>query len=193
MGSIGSKAVLWDPMGSKTILWGQTSSYGVRAHPMGSKVTHEVKGHPMGGQRPSYGGQRSPYELYGVRHHPMGSIGSKTVLWGQSPSYRVRAQSMGSEVTHGVKGHPMGGQRLSNGGQRSPYGVNSVKGRPMGFIGSKAVLWGQTSSYGVKAHPMGSEVTHEDKGHPMGGQRPSYGVRGHPMGSMGSDIILWDL
>ena len=91
---------------------------------------------------------------------------------------------MGSEVTHEVKGHPMRGQR-------SPYGLNSVKGRPMGSygvkdrsMGSKLNLWGQTSPNGVKAHPMGSEVTHEVKGHPIGGQRPSYG---------GSKVTLWSL
>ena len=95
-------------MGSKLNLWGQSSIYGVKAHPMGSKVTHEVKGHPMGGQRSSNGGQRSPY---GVLYHPMGSIGSNAVLWGQTPFYGVKRHPMGSEVTHGVKGHPMGGQR----------------------------------------------------------------------------------
>ena len=53
-------------------------------------------------------------------------------------------------------------------------------------MGSKLNLWGQTPFYGVKRHPMGSEVTHEVKGHPMGG------VKGHPMGSIGSKAVLWD-
>ena len=65
MGSMASKITLWDPMGSNAVLWGQSPSYRVRGPSMGSEVTHEVKGHPMGG----------------VKGHSMGSIGSKAVLW----------------------------------------------------------------------------------------------------------------
>ena len=62
MGSMGSDITLWDPMGSNAVLWGQSPSYGVKAHPMGSEVTlWGVKGHPMG-----------------VRGHPMGSY---ITLW----------------------------------------------------------------------------------------------------------------
>ena len=137
MGSIGSKAVLWDPMGSKTVLWGQSPIYGVRAHPMGSEPilwgqspSYGVRGHPMGGQRSpptrskvtlwALWGPISPYGIYRIKAQ---SMGSNVTQWGQrSPT--------GSEVTHGVKGHPMGGQRPS-------YGVLY---HPMGSIGSNAVL-----------------------------------------------------
>ena len=68
----------------------------------------------------------------------MESIGSKTILWGQRPFYGVRHRSIGSdvtqwgqrsptgsEVTHEVKGRPMGGSKVN----------------PMGSMASKITLW----------------------------------------------------
>ena len=75
---------------------------------------------------------------------------------------------MGSEVTHGVKGHPMGGQRSilwALWGPISSYGIYRIK---RGSMGSKPILWGQRSPYGVRGHPRG--------------QRSPYG---------GSKVTLW--
>ena len=93
-------------MGSEAVLWGQRSPYG------GSKVTHEVKGRPMGVKGPSYG-------LYGVGDHPMGSIGSNAVLWGQTPFYGVRGHPRGQRS-------PYGGSKVTLWGPISPYGLYGV-------------------------------------------------------------------
>ena len=80
MGSMGSDITLWDPMGSKLNLWGQTPFYGIKRHPMGSEV-------PLWGQRSPYGVKGRPmgsevtlWALY-IQDHPMESMGSHITLW----------------------------------------------------------------------------------------------------------------